>query len=204
MVKRSFESIRFFFLLHGFTGGLSFLFNLIRANIDLIYVFDLSEFDPVKIKTNPTLSIKFIDTAQEFNNIFPLYSKILGPTQALKEKESIDRNVSTLVAVFERNLFVGWGWVMQGPLVYGNSALTSKDILIHKCRTLREHRKKGIYSTLLASILSHYSHKGFNHAFIGAKSFNVGSINGIQKAGFKFIESDKKSFPFFKSNQNRK
>jgi hypothetical protein len=189
MITKFFESIRFYFRLHGFVGGILFGFGLIRSDIECIYVSDLKKLNPdIRKYCNPQLSVVFIKTVEDFCPVAADYEKFIGKTLSLADVETLKSGKNYLAMAYQGDVFVGWGWIKTGPLVYGNCEVSSQDCLIHKCRTIREHRGKGVYTTILIEIQGKMAKMGFSNAIIGAKSFNKSSIRGIEKTGFKFIE----------------
>jgi hypothetical protein len=129
-----------------------------------------------------------VKTLDEFRCIADDYEKFRGKQLALTDSELLKTGKDYFLGVYQSDTFVGWGWIKIGPLTYGNCQLTSKDCLIHKCRTLPRHRGKKVYTTALVDIQLKMAEMGFLRAVIGAKSFNKMSIKGIEKAGFTPVE----------------
>ncbi len=141
-----------------------------------------------KMVINRDLDVRFIDSAELFDEIADDFSDIKGRSLATLDRERIVSGEEFLAAVYNRGRFAGWGWVKKGPLTYGSCKLTEGDCVIHKCRTVRSQRGRGVYVTLLMKLVQIMSERGFTKAYIGAKSFNKASLNGIEKAGFEFVE----------------
>lgn len=182
------ESVIFFFRLHGIKGGVRFAIGLMRSGYEFIYVSDLKKSDIQHLACNPELDVIFIKTLAEYDQIAWDYSAARGRELSKQDRNLLTSNRDYLAAVYHKSEFVGWGWIKKGPLKYGNSELGPKDCVIHKCRTLAHHRKKGVYTTLLAQIQKEMVMQGTQRAFIGAKSFNTASIKGIEKNGFGLVE----------------
>lgn len=189
MITKFFESIHFYFRLHGFVGGILFGLGLICSNIECIYISDLKKLNPdIRKYCNPRLRVVFIKTVEDFRPVAADYEKFIGKTLSLVDVETLKSGKDYLAMAYQGDVFVGWGWIKTGPLVYGSCSVGSGDCLIHKCRTIREHRRKGVYTTTLIDIQAKMAGLGFSKAVIGAKSFNKSSIRGIEKAGFCLIE----------------
>jgi Acetyltransferase (GNAT) family len=189
MIAKFFESIRFYFRVHGFAGGILFALGLIRSDIECIYISDLKKLGPdIQKYRNPQLRVIFVKTVEDFYPVLTDYEKIRGKILSLSDVETLKSGRDYLAMAYQGDVFVGWGWIKIGPIVYGNYPISTEDFLIHKCRTIREHRGKGVYTTILIEVQEEMAKMGFSKALIGAKSFNKSSIRGIEKTGFKFIK----------------
>lgn len=61
---------------------------------------------------------------------------------------------------------------------------------IHWCETIAEQSGKGLYTSMLRSILRHFSQEeGFAEAIICCRQDNVASIRGILRSGFAYAKS---------------
>lgn len=186
---RFFQSIYFYFKLYGFKGGLAFAMGLLRCRTELIYSVELGKQEKGSARLiNPHLDVKLIESTEEFDLIQPDYVAATGSWLARRGYRLIASEKEYLVVVYKEGQFAGWGWVKKGPLIYGNCKVGETECVIHKCRTLPNYRRQGVYSTLLVSLQDILADKGLQRAYIGAKSFNKVSLTGIERTGFEFVE----------------
>jgi len=189
MLSQLFQSVRFFFKFYGFRGGVAFAWGLLRCNRESIYFADLTkQRNGLEAIANPKLDVRFIDTLEAFDLIAADYAAAKGELLALKDRKSLACGGNYLAVVYQDKSFAGWGQIKKGPVRYGNIRVSDCDCVIHKCRTLRAHRRQGVYVTLLARLQQILADKGLSKAYVGAKSFNKASLKGIEKAGFEFVE----------------
>jgi GNAT superfamily N-acetyltransferase len=184
-----FQSIYFYFKLYGFKGGLSFAIGLLQCRTELIYSVELGKQEKHSARLiNPQLDVKLIESTEGFDLIQPDYVAATGSWLARRDYQLIASEKEYLAVVYKEGQFAGWGWVRKGPVKYGSCEIGRRDCVIHKCRTLRNHRRQGVYSTLIMSLQDMLADRGFQRAYIGAKSFNKLSLRGIERAGFGFVE----------------
>lgn len=187
-IKKLYYSIRFYFYLYGFIGGMKFAVSLLKSGIEKIYYFNLCDDKLTITLVNPDLSFQIIESEKQFDNIYKDYVKIKGKLLAEEDRQRIISKNELLGVVYKDKIFVGWGWIKFGPLMYGNNKVLDNDCVIHKCRTLRTVRRHRVYATLLINMLNELHNGKTNLVFIGAKEFNIASLAAIEKVGFKFIE----------------
>jgi hypothetical protein len=189
MLTEKLEAIRFYFKLFGLKGGIGFAVNLMCCGRETIYSVGLTEqqSDHSAI-INPRLDFRFIENTEQYEAFMSDYAAARGKTLAKCDREKIASGKDYLAVIYRQGRLAGWGWIKKGPLKYGNCKLELSDCVIHKCRTLREHRKHGVYVTLLVNLQNALAHRGFEQVYVGAKSFNKVSLHGIEKAGFRFVE----------------
>lgn len=149
---------------------------------------DLTGHFEDKMVINRNLDVHFIDSAELFDEVAEDFSDVKGRLLVALDRERIISGEEFLAVVYDGGRLAGWGWVRKGPLRYGNFCVGQKECVIHKCRTVRCHRRRGVYVTLLSKLVQIMSEREFTKAYIGAKSFNKVSLSGIKKAGFEFIE----------------
>lgn len=105
------------------------------------------------------------------------------------EKRIAKPNRDCYIAVYEGNL-VGYAWIIYkvfdvGELNYAYP-LKEDEFFIYDCFVSTEYRGRGIYPSVLRSILLEYSREGgYRRACIGVSRGNEGSRRGVLKAGFK-------------------
>lgn len=84
-----------------------------------------------------------------------------------------------------------YGWVSFDSEHVGELNLQVRlpagEAYIWDCLTLPEYRQKGLYSSLLSSMLQELRGNGFRRVWIGADLDNEPSQRGIAKAGFQFV-----------------
>jgi hypothetical protein len=189
MLTEKLEAIRFYFKLLGLKGGIDFAINLMRCGRETIYSVDLtgrrSEHSAV---INPGLDFRFIENVEQYDALVSDYAAAEGKALAKCDRKRIASGKECLAVVYRQGQLAGWGWIRKGPLKYGNCELERSDCVIHKCRTLRPHRRHGVYVTLLVNLQNVLANRGVRRVYIGAKSFNEVSLRGIEKAGFRFVE----------------
>lgn len=188
MLRKIFESIRLYFRLYGFKGGIKFAYGLFRCSTESIYSLDLSKQGANDAIINQKLDVRLIDSTELFDAISSDFSATKGRLLASLDQGRVVSGKEFLAVVYDEGKLAGWGWVKKGPMTYGSCRVGPMECAIHKCRTVRSHRRRGIYVTLLRSLVKIMSERGFEKAYIGAKSFNKASLRGIEKAGFEFIE----------------
>jgi hypothetical protein len=188
MLRKIFESIRLYFRLYGFKDGVKFAYGLFRCSTESIYSLDLSKQGANDAIINQKLDVRFIDSTELFDAISSDFSAAKGRFLASLDRGRVISGKEFLAVVYDEGKLAGWGWVRRGPLRYGNCRLSQKECVIHKCRTIRCHRRRGVYVTLLRNMVKMMSEKGFEKVYIGAKSFNKLSLGGIEKAGFGLVE----------------
>lgn len=188
MLTKKLETLRFHFRLWGLKEGMSFVINLMRCGKETIYCVDLKERRDYSVIMNPELDFRFIENPQRYDSISLDYAAVKGTTSAARDRERIVSGKESLAVMYRQGRFAGWGWVRKGPVRYGNCRVGPSDCVIHKCRTVREHRRQGVYITLLVSLQNTLADRGIRRAYIGAKSFNKVSLRGIEKTGFQFVE----------------
>jgi len=188
MLRKIFESIRLYFRLYGFKGGVKFAYGLFRCSTESIYFLDLSKQGADDAIINQKLDVRLIDSAELFDEVAEDFSDVKGRLLVTLDRERIISGEEFLAVVYDGGRLAGWGWVRKGPLRYGNVRVGQKECVVHKCRTVRCHRRRGVYVTLLSKLVQIMSERGFTKAYIGAKSFNKASLKGIEKAGFEFLE----------------
>jgi hypothetical protein len=188
MLRKIFESIRFYFRLYGFKGGVKFAYGLFRCSTESIYFLDLSKQGANDAIINQKLDIRFIDSIGLFDEISSDFSAAKGRLLASLDRLRVVSGKEFLAVAYDEGNLAGWGWVRTGPLRYGSCRLSQKECVIYKCRTIRCHRRRGVYVTLLRNMVKIMSERGFEKAYIGAKSFNKASLGGIKQAGFEFVE----------------
>ena len=189
MLREKFETIRFFFKLHGLKKGFIFLFNLIHCGREKIYSLDLKGglSDRSEV-TNSKLNLYYITTLDQYDRIFSDYASAIGEALSAQDRKKIVFKKEALAVMYNEGQFVGWGWVKFGPLKFGNCHLRESDCMIHRCRTLPQYRRRRIYTTLLIGLQNILKKEGFHRVYISAKSFNKISLKGIEKAGFEFVQ----------------
>ena len=130
----------------------------------------------------------------EFRPAGPDLAPVLA---ALKEGET----AADLIRRFEtgRQCYTAWvegqlaayGWVSLEDEKIGELNLRVKllpgEAYIWDCATLPAHRRKHLYSALLAHVLGELSAGGLCRAWIGADLDNVASQKGIARAGFHHV-----------------
>jgi len=188
MLRKIFESIRLYFRLYGFKGGVKFAYGLFRCSTESIYSLDLSKQGANDAIINQKLDIRFIDSIGLFDAISSDFSAAKGRLLASLDRGRVVSGKEFLAVAYDEGKLAGWGWVRRGPLRYGNCRLSQKECVIHKCRTIRCRRRRGVYVTLLRNMVKIMSERGFEKVYIGAKSFNKASLGGIKQAGFEFAE----------------
>ena len=65
--------------------------------------------------------------------------------------------------------------------------LTSNCVLISNCFTFPEYRGRGLYSAMLNHIITEMARRRINRFYIDCNDWNLASIRGIQRAGFRLI-----------------
>jgi len=194
---RTFAAVHFYFKLLGFRDGIWFALSLIYSGKETIYCSGLKKLN-IENSSVPSggLSFRLIETAQQYDEIISDYAHVKGPVLSKLDRNRIVNGTELLALIYDGKEFAGWGWVYKGPLRYGNIRVSNDDCVIHKCRTLPEHRGKGVYFNLLLNLKFTLAKRGFEKVYIGAKSFNQASLSGIEKAGFDFVEEcDLGAFP---------
>jgi len=155
---------------------------------DIIFTLCLSDWEITPPEWLPSFSA------------YPLYS--LGHLSEA-ERETLleyggDRIVEDFATKFARG---GTPWVgrIKGQLagvcwVFPASIsldyffpLLEGDAVISTCFTIPRHRRKGVFSGILYHIAKTGSKEGLRRVFINCKIWNVASIHGILKVGFKEI-----------------
>jgi GNAT superfamily N-acetyltransferase len=183
------QSIRLYFKLYGFKGGFVFAVGLMRCRTESIYSIRPENREKnLERFINPELEVKLISNAEDFAPIRTDYAAATGTLLAQRGQQSITSGKEFLTVVYKQGRLAGWGWVKKGPVTYGNCKVGENECVIHKCRTLPDYRRQGVYSTLLVSLQDILANKGFQRIYIGAKSFNKVSLRGIERAGFEFVE----------------
>ncbi|MBA7486006.1 hypothetical protein ES707_21558 [subsurface metagenome] len=188
MLRKIFESIRLYFRLYGFKDGVKFAYGLFRCSTESIYSLDLSKQGANDAIINQKLDVRFIDSTELFDAISSDFSAAKGRLLASLDRGRVVSGKEFLAVAYDEGKLAGWGWVRRGPLRYGNCRLSQKECVIHKCRTIRCRRRRGVYVTLLVNLQNALADRGIRRAYIGAKSFNKVSLRGIEKAGFEFVE----------------
>ena len=187
-MRKIFESIRLYFRLYGFKGGIKFAYGLFRCSTESIYSLDLSKQGANDAIINQKLDVRLIDSTELFDAISSDFSAAKGRFLASLDRGRVVSGKEFLAVVYDEGKLAGWGWVKKGPMTYGSCRVGPMECVIHKCRTVRCHRRRGVYVTLLSKLVQIMSEREFTKAYIGAKSFNKVSLSGIKKAGFEFIE----------------
>ena len=185
-LQKLYQSIRFYFLLYGFTGGIKFALGLCRSSIEKIYYLNLDDGKFNESIVNPALRFRWITNEQQYNDIYKDYSTIKGRILADEDRNKVISGRELLGIVYKADSLAGWGWIKRGPATYCDCKLNKLDCLIHGCRTLRGFRRQGVYTTFLIKVLIELKNAGFSSVYIGAKKFNIASIKAIEKAGFCF------------------
>ncbi|MFA5293116.1 MAG: GNAT family N-acetyltransferase [Phycisphaerae bacterium] len=183
-----FEKMRFYFRLWGIKGGIGFFMKLLCDGSEKVYSMELDSQNQDKLKPDDFgLEFHLIDDCKSYDAISVEYAKIKGEGLVRKDRDRVVAAKEYIAVIYRNNCLAGWGWVKKGPLVYCNFSLMEHDCVIHKCRTLRNHRRKGVYAFLLEQLKFVLRERGFRKVYISSKSFNKASLGGIEKAGFRFI-----------------
>lgn len=196
-IKKLYCSIRFYFYLYGFIGGVKFASGLVKSGVEKIYHFNLGKNRLNAALINPDLRFQLVESEKQFDDIYKDYVKTKGRLLAEEDRRRIIQKREILGVIYKGDIFAGWGWIKSGPLMYGNNKVSENDYVIHKCRTLRTVRRQRVYATLLVNILKELHNRKTNMVFIGAKDFNIASLTAIEKVGFQLVEKyDSGSFIF--------
>jgi hypothetical protein len=187
-LMRMLDSVRFYFKLYGFGGGIRFALGLLTGDSEYVYCIDLKAIEKMFVNPKTEFEVRFICDWEEFACVMDDYAAAKTKWLALQDKKRIIEGNEFLAVVYKQNSLAGWGWVRRGPFRYGNNYLKKSECLIHKCRTIRSYRRAGVYYTLLVSLKPILGSKGYEKVYIGTKTFNKASIKGIEKAGFEFVE----------------
>jgi ribosomal protein S18 acetylase RimI-like enzyme len=86
---------------------------------------------------------------------------------------------------------VSYGWVTLGDEqiaeIEGTIRIPRGDAYIWDCATLPAYRGRGLYPALLAAIARDLAEERLAWAWIAARTENVASLRGFQKAGFRRV-----------------
>jgi len=195
-VLTGFASVRFFFRLYGFKGGIVFALNLIRHSGICIFAIDLTKnlvhTDDI---INPNFDFRLINDATDFDSIEGDYVSVKGRYLALHDKQLVVSGKECLGVIYNQDQFAGWGWIKKGPFKLGNHELANNECMILKCRTVWSQRNRGVYMNLLLRMQQVLRKQGVQKVYIFSLSFNKTSLRCIEKVGFKFVEEyDRGSF----------
>jgi hypothetical protein len=183
------ESIKFYFKLLGLKGGINFAIGLICNRTDCIYSANLQKSkDVYENLINPGLNVRLIKNTQDFDSIIDDYAAAKGRILALKDRRRVALGKECVIVAYREGQFAGWLWARKGPLRYGNCDVSDLECAIVKGRTLRPHRRHGVFITLLVKLQQRLAEEGFRKVYGGVKPFNKTSVRGLERAGFEFVE----------------
>jgi len=184
-----FESILFSVRLYGLTGAIGFFWNVMRHPTIQIFSLDLKKNRDDKRKLiNTELDLQLIKTEEEFERVLQDYSAVKGKSLSLEDRKKICSGKEYLGVIYHGRDFAGWGWVKKGPVTFGSNKLSETECAIVKCRTLRNHRRKRVYLTLMIKLQDTLEKLGYTKAYGCVIPFNKASLGGVCKAGFELLE----------------
>lgn len=157
--------------------------SLFRYEEIQIFFIDLSKIDSRAIKHQPNSEIikgdiKDLDQYKQNLTVIPWEMRC----------HLID-NVKDFIIYQDEGIIQHISWVYYKDNPNRLIRLYEDDAEIKYCLTFEEYRGRGIYPQVLKYIVDDLCRKGFKRVFICVRSDNMQSIRGIQKAGFKYLDT---------------
>jgi len=155
-----------------------------------VYIYGISAPPSPNLKARCSLEIHR-GTEQNIHHILELMAYMDRSAALQRIKEGFEEEYEPFVA-FSEGKVAHVSWLFHPPEVKETLVvfhLHEDQCSIGACLTSPEFRGMNIYPVVLQSILQEVVKRGAKAAFIAAAPSNTASIRGIEKAGFRLIET---------------
>lgn len=151
----------------------------------IVYGYDLQKKVTENPSINKTVKVKKVGDAED-----ELFKQFRKKYPAPEFASRINKKKETAYIAIKRGEIIAYAWVTENDLfikaINYTHTLNNDEIFLHSCFVTSENRGEGVHLSLLHERLRDYSKNGrYKKAYIGVLSANIGSIKGIEKAGFK-------------------